>query len=199
MGAIDLIKHHVPIMDALDRYAGANFSKAKTNRSRFNIHCPYHADRNPSFTVYTDTNTFRCWSGCNDGKPGDVIDIVRLSYNLDTKEAIQTLMNDYGLKNPNSEQMREWQKKRAEQQELLAISKALDNKVNENIEALRRLETYLKKQLTAIKTIEDMERIGELYHSLQQIEYWLDCLIDPNPITQFGAVKEAEQFLKQWT
>ncbi|HZG72785.1 MAG TPA: CHC2 zinc finger domain-containing protein, partial [Chondromyces sp.] len=96
------IKSTISLIDALERYTGEIFYNIRTNRSRFNIRCPFHNDRNPSFTVYMDTNTFRCWSGCNEGKPGDVIDFVRLFQNVDTKEAIKLLIDDYGLKNPDS-------------------------------------------------------------------------------------------------
>src|SRR4051812_46825235 len=113
MSVIDQIKNTIPIIDVLELYAGINFPHVRTNREKFNIRCPFHNDRNPSFTVYTDTNTFRCWSRCNEGKPGDVINIVELSRNVDTKEAIKILITDYGLKKSNSEQAREWQKKRA--------------------------------------------------------------------------------------
>ena len=70
MTIIDQIKSTIPIDDALERYAGVNFMKAKTNREKYNIHCPYHSDRSPSFTVYVSTNTFKCWAGCNDGHWG---------------------------------------------------------------------------------------------------------------------------------
>ncbi|WP_418056044.1 CHC2 zinc finger domain-containing protein [Priestia megaterium] len=52
------MKMTILITDVLDRYAGVTITGAKTTRKSFNINCPYHNDRNPSLTVYTDTNTF---------------------------------------------------------------------------------------------------------------------------------------------
>lgn len=111
MSAIYLIKNSIPILDVLDRYTVSVLKNTRTSRSRFNIRCPFHNDQNPSLTVYQDTNTFRCGSGCNNSKPGDVIDIVKLSQNINTKEAIKILIADYGLDNLNSEQAKEWLKK----------------------------------------------------------------------------------------
>ncbi|ARI78810.1 CHC2 zinc finger domain-containing protein [Halobacillus mangrovi] len=60
MSIIDHILDTVSITDALERYENVSFVNPKSQRKRFNIRCPYHNDRNPSFTVYTETNTFRC-------------------------------------------------------------------------------------------------------------------------------------------
>ncbi|MEW9110735.1 MAG: CHC2 zinc finger domain-containing protein [Cytobacillus gottheilii] len=197
MGAIDLIKYHVPIKEALARYAGVNFLRTRTSRTRFNVNCPYHNDRSPSFTIYTDTNTFRCWSGCNDGKSGDVIDVVKLSYNIDTKEAIKVLMADFGLDGNNTEAFKEWQKKRAEHQRLTALTAGLNEKIIKSMDTLKRLEKLIQVQLNAIKTVDALERVGELYHLVRQIDYWLDCLIDDNPIIQFETLAEVERFIKK--
>ena len=197
MGAIGLIKYHVLIKEALVRYANVNFSRTRTSRTRFNVNCSFHYDKNPSFTVYTDTNTFRCWSGCNDGKPGDVIDVVKLSYNIETKEAIKVLMTDFGLDGSNTEAFKEWQKKRAEHQRLSALTASLNDKIIKSMDALKRLEKLIQIQLNTIKTVDDLDRVGELYHLIPQIDYWLDCLIDDNPVIQFETLAEIERFIKK--
>ncbi|MBU8572165.1 hypothetical protein KM900_16590 [Bacillus subtilis] len=115
MSVIDLIKNSIPIMNALERYTGVKFLNTRTNRRQFNIRCPYHNDRNPSLTVYTETNTFRCWSGCNNGRSGSVIDIVMLSRNVNIKDAIKLLIADYELeisKVGKVGKVGKWQKKR---------------------------------------------------------------------------------------
>ncbi|OKL35373.1 CHC2 zinc finger domain-containing protein [Domibacillus mangrovi] len=197
MSAIDWIKNSIPITDVLDRYAGANFAGARTNRERFNIRCPYHNDSSPSFTVYTDTNTFRCWSGCNDGRPGDVIDIVKLSRGVDTKEAIKILIADYGLESPDSDQAKEWQKKRASREQTAALKKELRRKVMEAIDALKQVEQMAKETLSTIKTVEDLDRVGGLYHVTSQIDYWLDCLTESDPLIQVRTLQEVDRFLEK--
>lgn len=64
---IELIKASVPITEALEHYTNADLSRINTTRERFNIRCPFHDDRQPSFTIYTDTNRWKCWAGCGQG------------------------------------------------------------------------------------------------------------------------------------
>lgn len=193
MTVIDLIKDAIPITDVLERYTNA---KVKPGRKRLQLRCPFHNDHNPSFTVYCDTNTFRCWSGCNDGKPGDVIDIVRLACNVDTKQAIKILSADYGLTNPTGKQAAEWRKKRAERQRLATLYNGFTSEIDRNIDRLKKLEKLIQAKVTSIKTLKDMEQVGDLYHLLPQIDYWLDCLVDNDPVTQFEALKEIKDFFQ---
>lgn len=51
--------------------------------------------------------------------------------------------------------------------------------------------------LSTIKTIEDLDRVGDLYHVLVQIEYWLDCLIETDPVIQIQTLEEVTHFLSK--
>jgi DNA primase len=197
MSGIDLIKNSLNIMDVLERYAGVNFLKVKTSRQRFQIPCPYHMDKNPSFTVYADTNTFRCWSGCNDGKSGDVIDIVKLSQNIDTNEAVKTLISDYGLEKPDSVQAKKWQTKRAAQEQAAALQKRLYKKMIDSIDLLKKVEKASQDVLSIIKTTDDLERVGNLYHITTQVNYWMECFLEDNPIIKFQTLEEVNCFLNE--
>lgn len=178
----------------MDRYAGVTVTGAKTTRKSFNISCPYHNDRNPSFTVYTETNTFFCWSGCCNGRSGDVIDVVKLSRKVDTKEAIKILIYDYELNRQSNNQAKEWQKKRANRRQTAALQKQLNQKLISSIDTLKRIESKAKLGLSSIKTIEDMERTGELYHVTTLVNYWMDCLIEHDLVLQFETLQEVDRF-----
>ncbi|PJE51574.1 MAG: hypothetical protein COV29_00235 [Candidatus Yanofskybacteria bacterium CG10_big_fil_rev_8_21_14_0_10_36_16] len=52
--------------------------------------CPLHNESNPSFYIYTDTNSFYCY-GC--GKGGNVINLVRFLHDYTFPEAIKYLTN----------------------------------------------------------------------------------------------------------
>lgn len=56
--------------------------------------CPFHADKNPSCVVYTDTASFYCF-GCHAG--GDVITFIREIENMDYHEAVKLLADRAGL------------------------------------------------------------------------------------------------------
>ncbi|MGG7618968.1 CHC2 zinc finger domain-containing protein [Bacillus coreaensis] len=197
MTVIDLIKENLSIIEVLERYTSSNISHANLKRKHFNIRCPFHNDRNPSFTVYKNTNTFRCWSGCNDGKPGDVINFVMLLRNVNTKEAINILKYDFGLSFPESRSSKEWQKKRASREREAALKKETNKKIIEAINALKEVDQSARAILGTIRKLEDLDRIGNLYHVLSQIDYWIDSLVDNQGIeSRIHTLKEVSQFLK---
>src|SRR5207247_6637084 len=66
---IDRIKSDLPIAKVIERYV-----KLQAVGDRFVGLCPFHEDRNPSFTVFLATQTFYCF-GCR--KHGDVITFLR--------------------------------------------------------------------------------------------------------------------------
>lgn len=56
--------------------------------------CPFHADKNPSFTVSPDTGRYRCWS-C--GETGDIFTWVMKRRNVDFVEALDILAKEAGI------------------------------------------------------------------------------------------------------
>ncbi|MBC8547038.1 DNA primase [Clostridiaceae bacterium NSJ-31] len=59
--------------------------------------CPFHNEKSPSFTVYTDSQSFYCF-GCGAG--GDVISFIKRAENLDYIEAVKFLADRAGMKLP---------------------------------------------------------------------------------------------------
>ena len=59
--------------------------------------CPFHGEKSPSFTVYSENNSFYCF-GCGAG--GDVITFVRRMENLDYVDAVKFLADRAGLRMP---------------------------------------------------------------------------------------------------
>ena len=62
--------------------------------------CPFHSEKTPSFTVFTDTNSYHCF-GCGAG--GDVITFVMAAENLDYLGALEFLCNRVGMKMPDTD------------------------------------------------------------------------------------------------
>lgn len=50
--------------------------------------CPLHLDNNPSFAIYTATNSFNCFAGCGGG---DSITFLMKLYSVGFKEAVERL------------------------------------------------------------------------------------------------------------
>lgn len=59
--------------------------------------CPFHNEKTPSFTIYTDSQSFFCF-GCGAG--GDAITFIRRIENLDYVEAVKVLAERAGMKMP---------------------------------------------------------------------------------------------------
>lgn len=62
--------------------------------------CPFHSEKSPSFTVYTENQSFYCF-GCGAG--GDIVTFVRRIENLDYMEAIRFLADRVGMQVPEND------------------------------------------------------------------------------------------------
>lgn len=62
--------------------------------------CPFHADKNPSCHIYTDTQSFYCF-GCGAG--GDVITFIRLIERYDYIESVRFLAQRAGIAMPEDD------------------------------------------------------------------------------------------------
>lgn len=89
------IKYKNPIDDVISSYV--NLKRAGRN---LNGLCPFHNEKTPSFTVYTDTSSFYCF-GCGAG--GDVFGFIRKIENLDYVEAVKKLADRAGVTIPEGD------------------------------------------------------------------------------------------------
>src|SRR5215207_9936039 len=95
MSVIDEIKSKVDIVDLVSE-AGVKLRHAGKNYTGF---CPFHDNKHtPSFVVWPDSGTWRCFGQCNEG--GDVFKFVMKRENLDFKEALDKLAARTGVQLP---------------------------------------------------------------------------------------------------
>ena len=87
---IKIIKENISMTDVLMLY----HIKVYHNNT---CKCPFHQDDQPSMQIFPD-NRFRCY-GC--GAKGDVIDFVSLAEKCQQKQAINILLNKFGLDDEN--------------------------------------------------------------------------------------------------
>ncbi len=80
---IEAIKARNDIVSVIEGY-----TKLRKSGKNFTGRFPIHQDKNPSMTVYPDSQTFRCY-GCNRG--GDVISFIQAVENTDFKGAAAIL------------------------------------------------------------------------------------------------------------
>lgn len=95
MSIIDEIKSKVDIVD-LASEAGVKLRHAGRNYTGF---CPFHENKHtPSFVIWPDSGTWRCFGQCNEG--GDVFKFVMKRENIDFKEALDKLAARAGVQVP---------------------------------------------------------------------------------------------------
>ncbi|HEX9330788.1 MAG TPA: DNA primase [Anaerolineales bacterium] len=95
MSVIDEIKSKVDIVDLVSE-AGVKLRHAGKNYTGF---CPFHDNKHtPSFVVWPESGTWRCFGQCNEG--GDVFKFVMKRENLDFKEALDKLAARAGVQVP---------------------------------------------------------------------------------------------------
>src|SRR5512144_2632650 len=92
MSVIDEIKSKVDIVDLVSE-AGVKLRHAGRNYTGF---CPFHDNKHtPSFVVWPESGTWRCFGQCNEG--GDIFKFVMKKEGVDFKEALHILATRAGV------------------------------------------------------------------------------------------------------
>ncbi len=89
MTIIEQIKQKLDIVEEI----GAVVPLKKSGKA-YKGSCPFHSERTPSFYVFPQTGTWRCF-GCNEG--GDLFTFVEKQQGLDFKEALALLAEKAGI------------------------------------------------------------------------------------------------------
>ena len=86
---LEEIKYKANIVDVIGRVV-----PLKKAGSSYKACCPFHNEKTPSFTVDEKYQSYHCF-GC--GEHGDVIKFVEKYYNLDFKDAVKQLAEEYNV------------------------------------------------------------------------------------------------------
>ena len=89
MGTVDEIKQRLDIVDTVSSYV--NLEKSGRN---FKGLCPFHEEKTPSFFVFPDRQTWKCF-GCGAG--GDLLSLVMKKEGVDFSEALRILADKAGV------------------------------------------------------------------------------------------------------
>ncbi|WP_119071854.1 DNA primase [Aggregatilinea lenta] len=90
MSVVDDVKARLDIVEVVSGYT--NLHKAGRN---FKALCPFHQERTPSFIVFPETQTWRCFGACGEG--GDVFSFVMKAEGWDFAEALRILAERAGV------------------------------------------------------------------------------------------------------
>lgn len=100
------LKFRCPVDEVIGSYLSL-----KRAGNRYTACCPFHNEKTPSFTVFTDTASYYCF-GCGAG--GDVITFTMNMENLDYVDAVKLLAQRAGLSLPEDRNVSDAGRKRRE-------------------------------------------------------------------------------------
>jgi DNA primase len=91
MALVDEVKSRSDIVQVISDYVDLDTSSRQPKAL-----CPFHSERTPSFVVYPETGSWRCFGSCAEG--GDVISFMMKRENMSFVEALESLANRAGIK-----------------------------------------------------------------------------------------------------
>jgi len=94
MTVLDEVKQKTDIVELISQHA--DLKKAGRN---FRALCPFHSEKNPSFFVYPEQQSWHCFGACSTG--GDVFSFIMKKQGIDFGEALRLLAERAGITIPS--------------------------------------------------------------------------------------------------
>ena len=96
MTVVDDIKSRLDILEVVSHHV----TLQRSGRG-YKANCPFHEERTPSFFVFPDRQSWRCFGGCASG--GDVFSFVMRAENLEFGDVLRRLAQQTGVALPRRE------------------------------------------------------------------------------------------------
>ncbi len=95
MALVDEVKAKLSIVDVVSDYVTLQNASSRNPKAL----CPFHEERTPSFTLYPDQGSWRCYGACADG--GDIFSFVMRADGIEFTEALDKLCEMAGIERRN--------------------------------------------------------------------------------------------------
>jgi DNA primase len=184
MGAVDEVKQRTDIVEVI----GREVTLTKAGRT-FKGLCPFHSEKNPSFYVYPEQQSWHCF-GCNSG--GDVFSFIMKKQNIDFGEALRQLAQKAGVVIPTRfEPGAESEEKQRLYQVNQAAAQYFHNLLL-NSPAGKKAQGYIAKRGFTGQTVEDFQ-LGYSANSWEGLKkYLLEKNYTEKEMLDAGLIIEAE-------
>ncbi len=95
MALVDEVKAKLSIVDVVSDYVTLQNSSSRSPKAL----CPFHEERTPSFTLYPEQGTWRCYGACAEG--GDIFNFVMRADGIEFTDALDKLCEMAGIERRN--------------------------------------------------------------------------------------------------
>jgi DNA primase len=185
MSVIDEVKQRTDIVDVV----GQHIALKKAGRNLTGL-CPFHGERNPSFFVYPQQQSWHCF-GCNSG--GDVFSFVMKKENMDFGEALRLLADRSGVTIPDRFERGEDKEEKEKQYQINAAAAQYFHNLLINSPEGAKARRYIDGRGFSAKTMTDFQ-LGfsqNKWDSLKQ--YLLERGYTQSEMLTAGLVSESEK------
>ncbi len=165
MGVIDEIKQKTDIVEVISQYT----TLTKSGRT-FRALCPFHSEKNPSFFVYPEQQSWHCFGACNTG--GDVFSFIMKKQDIDFGQALRLLAERAGVTIPSRSGK---DTKKDAKERLYQINEAATQYFNNlliNSAAGEKARKYASSRGISLKTITDFQ-LGFSLDSWEALKQYL--------------------------
>ncbi len=184
MSIIDDVKQKTDIVEVVSQYI--TLKKSGRNLS---APCPFHSERNPSFFVYPEKQSWHCFGACNTG--GDVLSFVMKKENMDFGEALRFLAARAGIEMPTRVQP---DSRKDEKDRIFRINSAAAlyfHNLLLNSPAAENARKYLQERGLNEKTVSDFQ-LGYALNSWEALKEHLEKEFTGAEILEAGLLVESD-------
>jgi DNA primase len=185
MSVIDEVKQKTDIVTVVSQYVALK----KAGRNLIGL-CPFHSERNPSFFVYPEQQSWHCF-GCNTG--GDVFSFITKKEGIDFGEALRLLAQKAGVtitSRPKRDEDRE------EKERLYKVNEAAANYFHQLLlddPQAEKARNYVKSRGFTAETVADFQLGFSLnqWHALK--DHLLERGYEEKKLLTAGLISESEK------
>jgi DNA primase len=185
MSVIDEVKQRTDIVELISQY-----TKLTKSGRTFRALCPFHSEKNPSFFVYPERQSWHCFGACGTG--GDVFSFVMKKESIEFGEALRFLADRCGVAIPSKV---EADTKKELKERLHQVNEAAAQYFHNLLlksAAAEKARSYLANRGLAPKTITDFQ-LGYSLNSWEALkQYLLDRSYAESELLEAGLLATTE-------